>query len=128
MLELIGACPLQVQVCVANLSCMHHAGMECSAPGHEPALPFDHLLLAQLRGTPSYPSALARTLSSSHQRVGKALSRLEAQGLVRRRPETGDPQDLQRPLRCYYDLTPAGERALQDNRPPEEAVAGEHVR
>lgn len=102
--------------------------MKCSASGPAPAPSFDHLLLAQLRGTPSYPSALARTLSSSHQRVGKALARLEAQGLVRRRPEAGDPQDLQRPLRCYYDLTPAGERALQDHRPPGTAVAGEHVR
>ena len=102
--------------------------MECSASGQAPAFAFGDRVLAQLREASSYPSALARTLGSSHQRVGKTLTRLEAQGLVRRRLETGDPRELQRPLRCYYDLTPAGERALQDHRPPVNAAAGEHVR
>lgn len=88
--------------------------MVSSDPCAVPESVLELRVLGQLRGQPSFTMELTKQLSTSRQRIARTLRRLEGRGWVRGEVETGDPRDLQRPLRTYYALTPDGEQALRE--------------
>lgn len=69
-------------------------------------------LMKRLALGPLTGSQAADELGISVGTIYPILKRLGAANYVKAKWETGTPQQLGRPLRCYYRLTPDGESFL----------------
>ena len=69
--------------------------------------------LAQ-QGRPLYQAEIASHFADDAANLSRSLAKLEADGLLRSFQEEGQPQQLGRPLRRYYEVTPKGRDLARD--------------